>query len=264
MITLLACAVAAAVASPPAPNARIPHNPRVLAATIATNEHGLAQALGRWNGRARPPREVTLYALYEQRIDRLLARSPRLYDRTLRRLPPTLQPTIRDPVRARRELDAITPISPLRRIRTGRALPPRVLLRYYREAQRRFHVAWNVLAAVNFVETAFNKVRNSSATGAQGPMQFMPSTWRAYGLGGDIHDPHDAILGAANYLHASGAPRNYARALHAYNPSWLYVDAVSRYARRMRLDPQAYFRFYSWQVIVRTRHGDRRLTGPGR
>ena len=65
-------------------------------------------------------------------------------------------------------------------------------------------------------------------------MQFMPATWRAYGLGGDVHDPHDAILGAANYLHANGAPARRRGALYHYNPSPLYVDAVLRYARRMR------------------------------
>jgi membrane-bound lytic murein transglycosylase B len=121
-----------------------------------------------------------------------------------------------------------------------------------------------VLAAVNFVESAFNKLRSRSAAGAQGPMQFMPATWRAYGLGGDIHDPHDAILGAANYLHAAGAPQNLRRALHAYNPSAAYVDAVLRYARRIGADRRAYYELYSWQVFVRTPEGDRRVTGPGR
>ena len=96
----------------------------------------------------------------------------------------------------------------------------------YLEAERRFGVAWQVLAAVNFVESAFGRLRNASTAGAQGPMQFLPSTWRAYGLGGDIDDPRDAILGAANYLHASGAPRDYRRALFAYNHSPAYVDAV--------------------------------------
>jgi hypothetical protein len=33
-------------------------------------------------------------------------------------------------------------------------------------------------------------------------------TSAAYGLAGDIHDPHDAILDAANFLHANGAPAN--------------------------------------------------------
>jgi membrane-bound lytic murein transglycosylase B len=90
-------------------------------------------------------------------------------------------------------------------------------------------------------------------------MQFMPATWAAYGLGGDIRDPHDAILGAANYLHASGAPRSYARALYAYNPSPLYVRAVLGYARVMARRPSALYELYAWQVFVK----DRRMTGPG-
>src|SRR5207249_10235221 len=101
-----------------------------------------------------------------------------------------------------------------------------------------------LLAAVNFVESAFNKLRNNSAAGAQGPMQFIPATWRAYGLGGDVRDPHDAILGAANYLHANGAPRDNRRALFRYNPSSLYVDAVIRYAREIRHNRRAVYDHY--------------------
>jgi membrane-bound lytic murein transglycosylase B len=114
------------------------------------------------------------------------------------------------------------------------------------------------------VESAFNKLRNNSATGAQGPMQFMPATWRAYGLGGDIRDPHDAILGAANYLRANGAPRDNRRALFHYNPSPLYVDAVLRYAREIQIDRRAFYEYYARQVFVRTASGLRRITGPGR
>jgi membrane-bound lytic murein transglycosylase B len=164
---------------------------------------------------------------------------------------------------AKRELSRLTPVSHRRRYRTGAALPPATLLAYYRAAQRRFGVRWSTLAAVNFVESAFNKLRNDSATGAQGPMQFMPATWRAYGLGGDVHDPHDAIMGAANYLRANGAPANESRALYRYNPSPLYVDAVRRYARRIARDPRAFYDYYAWQVYVRTPHGLRRITGPG-
>src|SRR5690349_5147629 len=95
-------------------------------------------------------------------------------------------------------------------------------------------------------------------------MQFIPSTWRAYGLGGDIHDPHDAILGAANYLHANGAPGDYSGALYHYNPSRLYVDAVLRYARLIAHDRRWFYALYSWQVFVRTHAGgERRMTGPG-
>src|SRR5204863_3612947 len=179
-------------------------------------------------------------------------------------VPAAIARQVRTNLTAKRELWRLTPSTHRRRFRTGPALPPAKLLRYYREAERRFGVRWSVLAAVNLVESAFNKLRNNSATGAQGPMQFMPATWRAYGLGGDVHDPHDAILGAANYLHANGAPRDLERALHGYNPSSGYVDAVLRYARRLGADRYAFYELYSWQVFVRTPGGDRRVTGPGR
>jgi membrane-bound lytic murein transglycosylase B len=95
-------------------------------------------------------------------------------------------------------------------------------------------------------------------------MQFIPSTWRGYGLGGDIRDPHDAIMGAANYLHASGAPADDRRALYSYNPSPLYVDAISRYARQMQRRPERFYAYWSWQVFIRNKDGsDRRMTGPG-
>jgi membrane-bound lytic murein transglycosylase B len=93
-------------------------------------------------------------------------------------------------------------------------------------------------------------------------MQFIPSTWARYGLGGNVHDTRDAILGAANYLHASGASGDVRRALHAYNPSPSYVDAVLRYARRMRLDRTMFYELYNWQVFLKTPHGERRVTGP--
>ena len=95
-------------------------------------------------------------------------------------------------------------------------------------------------------------------------MQFMPGTWRMYGLGGNVHDPRDAILGAANYLQASGARRSIRRALFAYNPSRLYVDAVLRYARQIGGDRHVLYELYSGQVYVRTRSGSVRVTGPGR
>ena len=119
-----------------------------------------------------------------------------------------------------------------------------------------------MLAAVNFVETGFGKLRSRSSAGAQGPMQFLPATWRAYGLGGDVHDPRDAILGAANYLRASGAPRDLRRALYAYNHSTRYVDAVVGFAAQIRRDVTIFFAYHAWQVFIKTPSGPRRIPAP--
>lgn len=252
----------------PAPNEPLSHDPQALSARLTQVSDGLDAAIDGWlrtgnPSQGAPPDSVMLQGLYVQRTYRLLAHRPRLASGTLRLLPARLRRSARDSVTALRDLMRLTPRSPKHRhFRTGPAAPAGKLLSFYRSAQRRFGVAWKVLAAVNLVETDFNRIRSSSSAGAQGPMQFMKSTWRVYGLGGNIHDPHDAILGAANYLHRSGAPRSYHLALYHYNPSPLYVDAVLRYARQMAAGPRAYLRFYPWQVFVRTTSGERRLTGP--
>src|SRR6202011_4946819 len=89
-----------------------------------------------------------------------------------------------------------------------------------------------------------------SSAGAQGPMQFLPATWAAYGAGGDIHDAHDAIAAAARLLHASGAPRDLARALYHYNPSTSYGRGVLDFASVMAADVRAFYAFYGWRVYV--------------
>jgi hypothetical protein len=254
-----------ALASPPAPDAPLPRQPTLVAKALAETDGDLRTAITRWTPKSAPaPRDLVLYALYEQRLYRQLARDTKLAAATLPKLSPALRAATRDLLLAQRELNRLTPPLPARaRIRVGRAPPAAALLAYYREAERRFRVPWDLLASVNFVESKFGKLRNASASGAQGPMQFLPATWARYGLGGSVHDAHDAILGAANYLHASGAPRNMRRALHAYNPSPAYVDAVLRYARTMRADRAMFYELYNWQVFLKTRGGERRVTGPG-
>jgi membrane-bound lytic murein transglycosylase B len=213
-----------------------------------------------------PPPGVTLLALDQQRIYMLMRSNPELGDKALATVPAPLRAGARDNFAAGQSLARLAPRTPPRQVklRTGPAAAPGRLLAWYREAERRFGISRWVLASVNFIESAFGRTRSASHAGAQGPMQFLPPTWSAYGLGGNIRDPHDAILAAANYLHASGAPADYRRALWSYNNSDLYVDAVLRYARQMRGGSRRFYAYWSWQVFVGTPRGEKRLTGPGR
>jgi soluble lytic murein transglycosylase-like protein len=132
--------------------------------------------------------------------------------------------------------------------------PIEQLLTYYKEAQDTFGIDWQYLAAIHLVETRMGRIRGLSSAGAQGPMQFMPATWAMYGKG-DINDTHDAILGAARYLKAAGAPGNMQRALFAYNHAQAYVNALVAYADAMKLDANAYRGYHGWQVYYPTKDG---------
>ena len=89
-----------------------------------------------------------------------------------------------------------------------------------------------VLAAINKIESGFGQNLGPSSAGAYGWMQFMPATWAAYGVDADGDgrrdpaDPDDAIHAAARYLRASGAPRDWYRAVFAYNHADWYVREV--------------------------------------
>jgi hypothetical protein len=129
------------------------------------------------------------------------------------------------------------------------------LLRYYREAEVEFGIPWSYLAAIHLVETRMGRIRGTSVAGAQGPMQFMPATWRRYGEG-DVNSNRDSIRAAARYLRANGAPANMANALFRYNQSQRYVRAVTAYAEVMRAEPDTYRGYYQWQVYYLTTRGD--------
>ena len=199
---------------------------------------------------------ASAYAM--QRIELRLSDDPSLAARVIRLLPARLARDVTDDVLAHRELARLTPPRPISAFRPGPAAAAARLRAWYAEGQRRSGIPWQVLAAVNFVESDFGRMRETSVAGAQGPMQFMPSTWASYGRG-DVHDPHAAILGAARFLRAAGAPGDERGALHRYNPSWAYVDAVERYAGRIRRNSRVFRQFYARPLVVRTPGGYRRL-----
>ncbi len=104
----------------------------------------------------------------------------------------------------------------------------------YKASAKRYGFAkdWYVLAAVGKVESNHGENMGPSSAGALGPMQFLPSTWKEYGVDGDkdgvanIMDPEDAIPAAAAYLKAGGAPHDWYMALYTYNHAGWYVREV--------------------------------------
>jgi hypothetical protein len=171
-------------------------------------------------------------------------------------LPADVQPTVKGTLEAGKQLRRLSGPTPktFPDWRIVEPAPIDALLGFYREAEKEFGVPWYYLAAINLVETRMGRIRGVSSAGAQGPMQFMPGTWAAYGKG-DVNDPRDAILGAARYLKASGAPGDMAKALFAYNRHDGYVRGIMAYADVMKADPNAYRGYYGWQVYYPTVDG---------
>ncbi len=128
------------------------------------------------------------------------------------------------------------------------AAPLSALRSYYLEAQRRYGVDASYLASINYIESLFGRVNGPSSANAMGPMQFLPGTWAEYGQGGNIMDPHDAILAAARLLVHNGAPYNMRNAIWHYNNDFDYVDAVEAFARAYRSDPRWLDRMYYWNT----------------
>jgi hypothetical protein len=114
---------------------------------------------------------------------------------------------------------------------------PPFLLSIYQAAGIEYGIRWEILAAINEIETDYGRNLNVSSAGALGWMQFMPSTWKMYGTDAnkdgrkDPYNPVDAIFAAARYLKAAGYEQDVRRAIFAYNHADWYVDSVLLRAR---------------------------------
>jgi hypothetical protein len=110
-------------------------------------------------------------------------------------------------------------------------IPP-FLLPIFQAAGTAYGVPWQVLAAINEVETDYGRDLNVSSAGAEGWMQFLPASWESYGVDAngdgfkDPYNPADAIFAAARYLRAAGAATDVRGAVFSYNHSQAYVESV--------------------------------------
>jgi hypothetical protein len=115
-------------------------------------------------------------------------------------------------------------------------IPP-FLLPIYQACGTEYGIPWEVLAAINKIETDFGNNLNVSSAGAVGWMQFLPSSWETYGLDAngdgrkDPYNPVDAICAAARYLKIAGGQHDLYNAILAYNHADWYAQEVLLYAR---------------------------------
>ena len=120
---------------------------------------------------------------------------------------------------------------------------PPFLLPIYQAAAVQYGIPWEVLAAINEVETDYGNDLSVSTAGAIGWMQFMPQTWLQYGVDAldagyaDPYNPVDAIFAAGRYLAAAGASKNLRSAIFSYNHSEAYVESVLLRARLLASYP---------------------------
>jgi hypothetical protein len=206
---------------------------------------------------ATPPERLPALGWEQQAIYRALARRPDWFSDVLASVPDDIAVVVSGNTSANTSIATLVdpPVTLPAAWRIVTPPPPDVLLGYYREAEAASGIAWQYLAAINLVETRMGRIVGDSTAGAQGPMQFIPSSWAAFGEGGNVHDHRDAILAAGRYLAAAGGPADMRAAIFAYNHSDDYVDAVTRYASLMEADERAFLGYYHWQVSYRTIDG---------
>ena len=196
----------------------------------------------------------------QQVIYRVLSKDPVRSAAVLAALPPQWRSIAERHLAARREFLSMSRGRGPSTLPAWRIIPPEPadkLISYYKKAEAATGIEWEVLAAVNLVETGMGRIDGVSVANAQGPMQFLPTTWTEPGIGAsDIRDPHDAIQAAARYLVRRGGLQDIRRGLWGYNNSDYYGRAVLLYASLIKDDPRAYTGLYHWEIHFNAAAGD--------
>ena len=271
-VTVLAALVGlAAVTAVPEPSASVPTQAVVQPGPVArryprvpVDHKETAELLARVEAALRDPAtpqaDLPDLGHQQQVIYRVLSSDQTRSDAVLAALPPRWTSVAERHLAARREFLRMSRGRGPDRLPAWRIIQPEPaeqLLRHYRKAEAFTGIAWEVLAAVNLVETGMGRIDGVSVANAQGPMQFLPTTWAEAGIGeGDIRDPHDAIQAAARYLVRRGGLRDIRQGLWGYNNSDYYGRAVLLYASLMEEDPMAFIGLYHWEIHFNSSVGD--------
>jgi hypothetical protein len=232
----------------------VPQDPAATARLLVAVEEALRDP-------ATPAEQLPRLGHQQQVIYRVLSRDPQRAAAVQALLPERWRGVAYHHLQARREFLAMhrhdrRPTN----LPAWRIIPPapaEELLAHYRKAAAATGIDWEVLAAINLVESGMGRIDGVSVANAQGPMQFLPTTWAQPGVGaGNIRDPHDAIQAAARYLVRRGGLQDIRKGLWGYNNSDRYGRAVLHYAALLKNDPRAYTGLYHWEIHFHAEAGD--------